>query len=120
MISFESFVMLFVQTFLLDKSKQSTTFSIMNTHAYFNRQTIIDAYIDRILDEMDIKDLKRIAGDYLEENKNFSEYTDEQLISEIQDHYPELFQQLKDIQLSLNNKLNTYEKQTLTAKENKL
>jgi hypothetical protein len=37
---------------------------------------------------MDTKDLMRIVGDYLEQN--FSEYTDEQLISEIQDHYPEL------------------------------
>jgi ATP-dependent Zn protease len=79
----------------------------MKAHAYFNRQTILDAYINRILDEMDIKDLIRIVGDYYEEN--FSEYTDEQLTSEIQDRYPELYQQLKDIQLSLNSKLNTYE-----------
>jgi hypothetical protein len=60
----------------------------MNTHTHFNRQAILDAYIDRILDNMDTKDLMRIVGDYLEQN--FSEYTDEQLISEIQDHYPEL------------------------------
>jgi ATP-dependent Zn protease len=79
----------------------------MKAHACFNRQTILDAYINRILDEMDIKDLMRIVGDYYEEN--FSEYTDEQLTSEIQDRYPELYQQLKDIQLSLNSKLNTYE-----------
>jgi muconolactone delta-isomerase len=121
MISLGLFVMLFVQTFLLDKSKQSTTFSIMNTHTHFNRQTILDAYIDRILDDMDIKDLMRIVGDYLEENffdcssytdidsilddmdikdlmrivgyyleDNLSGYTDAQLITEIENDYPEL------------------------------
>jgi hypothetical protein len=60
----------------------------MNTHTHFNRQAILDNYIDRILDDMDVKDLMRIAGDYLEEN--FSEYTDAQLITEIEDNYPEL------------------------------
>jgi hypothetical protein len=60
----------------------------MNTHTKFNRQAILDNYIDRILDDMTTKDLMRIVGDYLEDN--FSEYTDAQLITEIEDNYPEL------------------------------
>jgi len=53
-----------------------------------NRQELLDAYIDRILDNMSTKDLMRIVGDQIEEN--LSGYTDEELINEVTEYYPEL------------------------------
>lgn len=53
-----------------------------------NRQALIEEYVDRILDNMSTKDLMRIVGDQLEEN--FSSYTDEELVSEVTEYYPEL------------------------------
>lgn len=56
----------------------------------FNRQALIEAYVDRILDNMSTKDLMRIVGDQLEEN--FSTYSDFDLVSEVQEYYPELLE----------------------------
>ena len=56
-----------------------------------NRQDLLDAYIDRILDNMSTKDLMRIVGDQLEEN--LFHYTDEELISEIEEYYPDLLEE---------------------------
>jgi len=56
-----------------------------------NRHELLDAYIDRILDNMSTKDLMRIVGDQIEEN--LSSYTDEELISEVQEYYPELIEE---------------------------
>ncbi len=53
-----------------------------------NRDQLVQDYIDRILDNMSTKDLMRIVGDQLEEN--FSSYTDDELISEVTEYYPEL------------------------------
>ena len=53
-----------------------------------NRDQLIEEYIDRILDNMSTKDLMRIVGDQLEEN--FSTYSDEELITEVEEYYPEL------------------------------
>ena len=55
-----------------------------------NRKELLDAYIDRILDNMSTKDLIRIVGDQLEEN--FSTYSDFDLVSEVQEYYPELLE----------------------------
>jgi hypothetical protein len=55
-----------------------------------NREQLISEYVDRILDNMSTKDLMRIVGDQLEEN--LSSYSDEELITEIGDHYPELLE----------------------------
>lgn len=52
------------------------------------RQQLISDYVDRVLDDMSTKDLMRIVGEQLEEN--LESYTDEELVSEIQDYYPEL------------------------------
>jgi hypothetical protein len=54
----------------------------------FNRDQLISDYVDRILDNMSTKDLLRIVGDQLEEN--FSSYTDEELLSEVEEYYPDL------------------------------
>lgn len=55
-----------------------------------NRDQLIEEYIERILDNMSTKDLMRIVGDQLEEN--FSSYTDEELITEVTEYYPELLE----------------------------
>jgi len=56
----------------------------------FNRQELVEAYIDRVLDNMSTKDLIRIVADQLEEN--ISLYSDEELISEVEEYYPELLE----------------------------
>lgn len=56
----------------------------------FNRQELVEAYVDRILDNMSTKDLMRIVGDQLEEN--LTSYSDEELISEVEEYYPELLE----------------------------
>ena len=56
----------------------------------FNREQIISNYVDRILDNMSTKDLMRIVGDQMEENLN--SYSDDELISEIKEYYPELLE----------------------------
>jgi len=56
-----------------------------------NRTELIEAYVDRILDNMSTKDLMRIVGDQLDEN--FSSYSDEELIAEITEYYPELLEE---------------------------
>jgi hypothetical protein len=55
-----------------------------------NRQELIENYIDRILEGMSTKDLMRIVGDQLEEN--FSTYSDEELITEVEEYYPDLLE----------------------------
>ena len=54
------------------------------------RNELIDQYVDRILDGMDWKDLAMIAGDALTANLNG--YTDDELIGEIAEYYPDLLQ----------------------------
>ena len=56
-----------------------------------NRTELIEAYVDRILDNMSTKDLVRIVGDQLEEN--LGSYSDEELISEITEYYPDLLEE---------------------------
>lgn len=58
--------------------------------AKFNREQIISDYVDRILDNMSTKDLMRIVGEQMEEN--LSSYSDDELISEIEEYYPELLE----------------------------
>jgi hypothetical protein len=53
-----------------------------------NREQLIRDYVDRVLDNMSTKDLMRIVGDQLEEN--LSSYSDDQLITEVEEYYPEL------------------------------
>jgi predicted house-cleaning noncanonical NTP pyrophosphatase (MazG superfamily) len=52
------------------------------------RNQLVRDYVDQILDNMSTKDLMRIVGEQLEEN--LANYSDEELIEEIKDYYPEL------------------------------
>ena len=55
-----------------------------------DRAALVNAYIDRLLDNMSTKDLLRIVGEQMEEN--LISYTDEELISEVSDYYPDLLE----------------------------
>jgi len=55
-----------------------------------NRQELVEAYIDRVLDNMNTKDLIRIVGDQLEED--LSTYSDDELLTEVEEYYPELLE----------------------------
>ena len=55
-----------------------------------NRSDLIDAYAQQVLDSMDMKTLEQYAYDMLV--NCFEGYTDEELITEISDHYPELLE----------------------------
>jgi hypothetical protein len=57
----------------------------------FDREALVEAYIDRLLDNMSTKDLLRIVGDQMEEN--LTSYTDEELISEVESYYPDLLEE---------------------------
>ncbi len=56
----------------------------------FNREQLISDYVDRIIDNMSTKDLMCIVGDQLEED--LSSYTDEELLEEIKEYYPEMLE----------------------------
>jgi hypothetical protein len=56
----------------------------------FDREALVEEYIDRLLDNMSTKDLLRIVGDQMEEN--LTSYTDEELISEVESYYPDLLE----------------------------
>ena len=60
----------------------------------FNREQLISDYVDLVLDNMSTKDLMRIVGDQLEEN--LSGYSDDELLSEVQEYYPELLESQQD------------------------
>ena len=55
-----------------------------------NRQELLEAYIDRILDNMSTKDLMRLVWDQIEES--LQGYSDEELIAEVEEYYPELLE----------------------------
>jgi len=61
-----------------------------NSWNIMNRQELLEAYVDRLLDNMSTKDLMRIVGDQIEEN--LSGYSDEELIAEVSEYYPELIE----------------------------
>jgi len=54
----------------------------------FDRDALVQSYIDRVIDNMSTKDLVRVVWEQLEEN--LSSYTDEELLTEVEDYYPEL------------------------------
>ena len=79
-----------IKSFLVSGKKSPQLLFILNNKA-MNRHELLDAYIDRILDNMSTKDLIRIVGDQIEEN--LSGYSDEELIAEVEEYYPELIEE---------------------------
>tara|TARA_R100000406_G_scaffold87868_1_gene72876 strand:+ start:260 stop:481 length:222 start_codon:yes stop_codon:yes gene_type:complete len=60
------------------------------TDNIIDRDNLQDAYINEIIDGMDIKDLMRIVYDNLEQN--FETYTVDELIEEVEEYYPHLLE----------------------------
>ena len=56
-----------------------------------NRQELQESYIQQLIDGMDYKTMERFVYDTLEEN--LTNYTDEELITEVTDYYPELIEE---------------------------
>jgi hypothetical protein len=56
-----------------------------------NRKAIQGVMIDRILDGMDSRDMYNFIGDILE--KQFDGYTDEELLAEAKENYPDLLEE---------------------------
>ena len=56
-----------------------------------NRDSLQEAYIESIIDGMDHKTMYQFVYDSL--NGNLDDYTVEELITEVEDYYPELLQQ---------------------------
>lgn len=55
------------------------------------RKQLIDEYVERTLDGMDIRDLAQLAGDYMA--ANLSRCTDEELLGEIEYIFPDMISQ---------------------------
>ena len=55
-----------------------------------NKEQLIEALVNRIIDDMDTKSLCQLASDYLE--SSYEKYTEEQLLTEMQDRFPELLE----------------------------
>ncbi len=53
-----------------------------------NRQELQDAYINNLIDGMDLKDCLAMLFDYMDQS--FDSYSDEELITEVTEYYPEL------------------------------
>ena len=53
--------------------------------------TLVDRYAEQLMDSMDMKTMEQFVFDTLVEN--LTNYTHEELISEISDHYPELMEE---------------------------
>ena len=55
-----------------------------------NRTELQESYIQQLIDGMDYKTMERFVYDTLEEN--LTNYTDEELITEVKEYYPELLE----------------------------
>ena len=56
-----------------------------------NREQLQENYIQQLIEGMDYKTMERFVYDTLEEN--LTNYTDEELITEVTDYYPELIEE---------------------------
>ena len=56
-----------------------------------DRDELQEAYVKSILDGMDWKTMEQYVYDSL--NNNFDDYTIEELITEVEDYYPELLKE---------------------------
>lgn len=53
-----------------------------------NREQLQEAYINQVLDDMDIKDAMALLFDYMD--VDLDKYSDKELIEEVNQFYPEL------------------------------
>ena len=55
-----------------------------------DRDSLIDAYAQQILDNMDMKTMEQMVYDTLVDNLN--SYSDEELVTEVEEYNPELLE----------------------------
>ena len=67
---------------------------IMTQDNIIDRDQLQEAYIESIIDGMDHKTLWQFVYDTL--NDNFDDYTVDELITEVEDYYPELLEESKE------------------------
>ena len=67
---------------------------IMTQDNIIDRDQLQEAYIESIIDGMDHKTLWQYVYDSL--NNNFDDYTVDELITEVEDYYPELLEESKE------------------------
>ena len=67
-----------------------------------NKADLIDAYAQQVLDSMDMKTLEQYAYDMLVQC--FNDYTEDELITEINETYPELLEDNEPASSNLNTK----------------
>ena len=58
------------------------------TENIVDRDELQAAYINRVLDDMDIKDMMAILYDYMD--VEFDKYTVDELIEQVEEYYPDL------------------------------
>ena len=71
--------------------------SIMQTETMDNiidRDTLQEDMINRIIDGMDIDGLCQLAYDYL--NENYDKYSVDELITEVEELYPDMMEESKE------------------------
>ena len=56
----------------------------------FDRKQLVEDYIQQLIEGMDYKTMECLVYDTLKDN--LSNYTDEELITEVTDYYPELLE----------------------------
>ena len=66
----------------------------MTQDKIIDRDQLQEAYIESIIDGMDHKSMYQFVYDSL--NNNLDDYTVEELITEVEDYYPELLEQTDD------------------------
>lgn len=64
------------------------------TDNIIDRDELQEAYVKSILDGMDWKTMEQFVYDTL--NNNLDDYTIEELITEVEDYYPELLEESKE------------------------
>ena len=62
-----------------------------STPEKMNREQLQDAYINNVIDGMDMDDCFALLFDFL--NKDLDSYSDEELITEVSEYYPELLEE---------------------------
>ena len=63
-------------------------------HNIVNRDELQEAYINAVIDGMDFKTMWQYVYDQLTDN--FDKYTVDELITEVEDYYPELLEESKE------------------------
>lgn len=63
---------------------------LMTTDNIVDRDELQNAYVDRVIDGMDVKTMAQIIADQLHET--FDNYSVNELINEVEEYYPDLLE----------------------------